>query len=801
MPRVRARSNSGSRLSIDDKRPAGEIAPRQGLKSESDPAGRSMSLLSRRGFIKSSVITAAAARYTRVSETLNQSPAKDGPAAFQSLENSDQQLRVAPEGEIFAFQNFLRVANEWHPATLPGVPLVTGPSFPLRASSISKSGSVLNCGGSASAEDLDGKSLSYRWESQISAQNLGGAYPWFRFSTKLSLPRDIRLHQASQVEPQIVVWLSTNSTMMEGQSGSWRRVLLQQPTRNSLGAWGNDLPAVYLLDQNVGIETMMFFDVSDMDWMGIHNLPRFLVYRCSSISRIHTDGTQRMGVGLVADQATGNVLPAGEVRFTYWFMQRSVPALLTEQEAVARWMEALLPIFEERLTWPKCASTWKEFATGTVANLQNRAETQIDSNGHTGLSAYVKKTSQLWEQPANNFELMTLADVLWPSLLYLRLHPSPAFQAECEKLLDDLPGFYHSDTHSVSNDFVRKENERADSWYPFENGLVKYPMIGALAGLEQVKSNFLDAFATAQKMAHDYDYLFPIYYEVANLKAQGAGTNYAIGGLYAWGALLANYLTKDQAYREEARNAIRALCTVPSDRLFHEPQELAYGALAAAELGLQDETRYLLSEQLRMFYWYSDPSQKTHDIRGMVQAAASILYPAFKENIEAILPWTGIMKRGVVIEGLLRFMDQQRRNNFSFFDQCPVDRQSVTMGFIPFENLGTLELGGQTGNVGKEIYGAGECLWMYLMFEALGQVSDREMMLVNLDLVDTHDARQFPPRQLNFVLYNPTEQSRSATLRVPPAQGTSVRWTANGNRVRETVDVPTKGILRLVADF
>lgn len=760
-----------------------------------------MSLLNRRGFIKTCVISAAGARYSRGSESLNLSFAENEPSAFTSLENGDQQLRVSPQGEIFALQNFLRVADEWHPATLPGNSPVTGPSFPLRASRISKSGAVLKCEGSASAEDLHGKSFSYGWEANISAQNPGGNCPWFRFCTTLSLARDLKLQQRSQVEPQIVIWLNTNSTLMEGQSGSWRRVLLQQPTRNSLGAWGNDLPALYLLDQNVGIETMMFFDLSDMDWMGVQNLPRFLVYRCSSISRIHTDGTQRMGVGLVADQATGDVLPAGKIRFTYWLMQRSVSALLTEQEAVARWTEALLPIFEERLAWPKCASAWRDFAAGTVANLQNKAETEVEANGHTGLSAYVRKSSQLWKQPPNNFELMTLADVLWPSLLYLRLHPSPAFQAGCDKFLDDLPGFYHADTHSISNDFVRSPKERADSWYPFENGLIKYPMIGTLAGLEQVKRNFLDAFATAKTMAHEYDYLFPIYYDVSNLRAQGAGTNYAIGGLYAWAALIATQLTKDQAYRDEARNAIRALCTVPSERLFHEPQELAYGALAAAELGLQDEAKYLLYEQLRMFYWYSDPSQKTHDIRGMVQAAASILYPAFKENVEAILPWTGIMKRGIVIEGLLRFMDQQRRNNFSFFEKCSEDRQNLTMGFIPFENLGTLELGGQTGNVGKEIYGAGECIWMYLMFEALGQVSDREMMMVNLDLLDTHDAQQFPPRQLHFVLYNPTRESRSAIIKIPPAQGASVRWSANGEPVRETINVPAHGILRMVADF
>jgi hypothetical protein len=760
-----------------------------------------MSPLNRRGFIKTCFAAAAGTRYGSPLQIPGQGVAEEGTAASASLDNGDQQLRVSREGSIFTFQNFLRVANEWRPATLPGISLVNGPSFPLRASSISKSGSVLNCGGSASAEGLDGKSFSYKWESDISAQNLGTECRWFRFSTKLTLPHDIKLQQASQVEPQIVVWLSTNSTLMEGQSGSWRRVLLQQPTRNSLGAWGNDLPALYLLDQNLGIETMMFFDVGDMDWMGTENLPRFLVYRCSGLSRIQSDGTQRMGVGLIADQATGNVLPAGEVRFTYWLMQRSMPVLLTEQEGLTRWMEALLPLFEERLTWPKCAGAWKDFAAGTLANLQNKTETEVQANGHTGLSAYVRESSRLWKQPANNFELMTLADVLWPSLLYLRLHPSPAFQSDCDKFLDDLPGFYHPDTHSISNDFVRPPKERADSWYPFENGLIKYPMIGSLAGLEQVKRNFLDAFATAQKMAHEYDYLFPIYYEVSNLKAQGAGTNYAIGGLYAWAALIANHLTSDDAYRKEARNAIRALCTVPSERLFHEPQELAYGALAAAELGLQAEAKYLLYEQLRMFYWYSDPSQKTHDIRGMVQAAASILYPAFKENVEAILPWTGMMKRGIVIEGVLRFMDQQRRNNFSFFEKCSEDRQNVTMGFIPFENLGTLELGGQTGNVGKEIYGAGECLWMCLMFEALGQVSDRELMMVNLDLLDIHDAQQFPPRRLNFVLYNPTGQSRSATLGVSVAKGTTVRWSANGKTVGEDINVPAKGILRLIADF
>src|SRR5947207_14782950 len=108
------------------------------------------------------------------------------------------------------------------------------------------------------------------------------------------------------------------------------------------------------------------------------------------------------------------------------------------------------------------------------------------------------------------------------------------------------PPFYHEDTQSISNDFERKPNERSDSWYPFENGLVKYSAIGSLAGSKEITDHFLEAFQTAQKMARQYDYLFPIYYQVSTLLAEGAGTNYAIGGLHALSAILAHRLTGEE---------------------------------------------------------------------------------------------------------------------------------------------------------------------------------------------------------------------------------------------------------------
>src|ERR1700676_4462776 len=97
-------------------------------------------------------------------------------------------------------------------------------------------------------------------------------------------------------------------------------------------------------------------------------------------------------------------------------------------------------------------------------------------------------------------------------------------------------------------------------------------MIGSLSGSKELTDHFLEAFGTAQKMAQQYNYLFPIYYQVATLRAEGAGTNYAIGGLYAWAGILAHRLTGEEHYLEEARRGGRALYTVPADRFFHNPK-------------------------------------------------------------------------------------------------------------------------------------------------------------------------------------------------------------------------------------
>src|SRR5207253_10711793 len=117
-----------------------------------------MSHLNRRGFMKTLLATAASATPAGVdfSERIAWlSPQTGTASASTNLENGDQQLRLSPVGAPLAFQNFVRVGNEWKPATLPGIPLVTGASFPLVTSYLRREGLTVACEGKATAEGLD----------------------------------------------------------------------------------------------------------------------------------------------------------------------------------------------------------------------------------------------------------------------------------------------------------------------------------------------------------------------------------------------------------------------------------------------------------------------------------------------------------------------------------------------------------------------------------------------------------------------------------------------------------------------
>lgn len=555
---------------------------------------------------------------------------------------------------------------------------------------------------------------------------------------------DVDLAAPVDVPPELILWVGPFDLMDDRQALTWRRTLVSGPTANGQGLPGNDLPAVYLYDPVRKAETVLAVDAGAMDWAP----GRLLGYRCTE--RFDERGG-RYGAGLVRT-GTAFTLSGGRHRFGWYLWQGPRQESPDAWTGAARLVEQLAPVLSVPNTTP--APSWRERAAGCVQDLADREACWVEPEGVPGLRAYVKNTSRYFgEQGRNFFELMTHMDVAAPLALYQQLQPTPQGEELLTHLLASLPRFHRPEIGWMVNSFPGGSTF-ADLWYPFENSLIKLGWLTIATADEQLRAMWQNVLGGARRLAEETGNLFPLFCETATGESRGSAPNVSVAGLYAFGNVLADQAGMGQSYADAARQALRTMRRLPLELQHHEPQQLAFAAAAAALLGERSLANDFLNAQLRQLYWFADPGAGEADVRGMFQACASLLYPAFKENVEAILPWTILLKEGVGEAALLlRIIALQRAHNQAYFDStaCP---------HIPYENLGTSELP-QRGAIGKEIYGAGEVLWLYLMTEAFGTADDPDILVVALDLLTP--ARLAHPSDPGgaFVLFNPTETARS----------------------------------------
>lgn len=545
------------------------------------------------------------------------------------------------------------------------------------------------------------------------------------------------------VAPDLILWLGPFNLMDDRQALTWRRTLVPGPTANGQGLAGNDLPAAYLYDPVRKAETVFAVDAGAMEWAP----GRLLGYRCTE--RYDGDGG-RYGVGLVR---TGGLitLTAGRHRFGWYLWQGPRQESPDAWAGVARLVEKLSPVLEIPAREP--ATPWRDRAAGVVADLADREACWVEPEGVPGLRAYVKNTSRYFgEEGRNFFELMTHMDVLAPLIPYQRLHPTRRGAAIEERLLASLPRFFRPDIGWMVNSFPGGSTF-ADLWYPFENSLIKLGWVVMATGDEQLRTMWRNVLNGARRLAEETGYLFPLFCETAGNEVRGSCPNVSVAGLFAYGNVLAWQSGLGESYRQQALTALHTMRRLPLELQYHEPQQLSFAAAAAALVGQRALAADFLNAHLRQLYWFADPGAGGADVRGMFQACASLLYPAFKENVEAVLPWTVLLRTGVGDPALLlRLIALQRQNNQAYFDgtRCP---------HIPYENLGTSELP-QRGAIGKEIYGAGEVLWFYLMTEAFGTADDPAILAVYLDLLSPAALAGRPGARGSYCLYNPTDTTR-----------------------------------------
>jgi len=133
-------------------------------------------------------------------------------------------------------------------------------------------------------------------------------------------------------------------------------------------------------------------------------------------------------------------------------------------------------------------------------------------------------------------------------------------------------------------------------------------------------------------------------------------------------------------------------------------------------------------------------------------------------------------------ELLLKFMNLGRQHSFAFFEPY-LSPPILASPFIPYENLGTSELP-QLGAIGKEIYGAGEVFWLYLLFEALAHSDAPDICTVYLDLLEAETLKAFPPARRRLIVYNPTPEARDFQVQFdhPAQQDYTVVQRSPGSR-------------------
>jgi hypothetical protein len=421
-------------------------------------------------------------------------------------------------------------------------------------------------------------------------------------------------------------------------------------------------------------------------------------------------------------------------------------------------------------------------------------------------------------------ELMAGIDVLWPMYRYLQLNPNSTREDNVTEFIVELQNYYAPTLKQTLNNPASGSTNSAehDSWYYVENSILKFGHLFKISNITALEEPYLNSLESGLEMAHNLNYLFPQFVDASTKRAtKNTNINYGTAGLLAYSLVDAYELTHDITYLEEAETALIALRGVePPYDTAYEPQEIAAGVAAAARMiqyaniigsttdFAQMAVDLFYAEEQTLYYdggkidWTFGPK----GIPGAPNPGASpwlptswrdgmhspysnprelgsggIDAPAYKENIEAIMFWADYLKNIYFYDGFkavepLKIINLNRIKNFYFFspnipDQYERSYGPVTLQYIPYEDIDYHDVRTdkedetqryKAGYNGKEIYGAGETLWNYLMFEALGESSDNKTLIINLNVFE----KDYPSARNDrkYIVFNPYDEQKTLTF-------------------------------------
>ncbi|RZJ66303.1 MAG: hypothetical protein EOO50_10245 [Flavobacterium sp.] len=242
---------------------------------------------------------------------------------------------------------------------------------------------------------------------------------------------------------------------------------------------------------------------------------------------------------------------------------------------------------------------WPEIAEKVAADLLHNKGCWTQTFGVPYLNAYVGD----YKTPS---EIMVQLAVKLPLQEYLE------WKGESHQLFDDLNSglehFYDERVKSIvrwhpaledelDNSEEQKRAMVMDSWY-LHHPLMNLARMG-LKGKEEDGKLFFDSIDFAIRVAHHFDYEWPVFYKMTTLevlKAEtkpGKGGEFDVAGSYAHVMMLAYKLSGEQKYLNEAKKAVKKLEGLGFG-IFYQANNTAFSAGVLLDLYLEtNDKKYL----------------------------------------------------------------------------------------------------------------------------------------------------------------------------------------------------------------
>ena len=232
---------------------------------------------------------------------------------------------------------------------------------------------------------------------------------------------------------------------------------------------------------------------------------------------------------------------------------------------------------------------WSSIADHALSGLHTNKGCWTVTNGTPFLNAYAADYSA----PT---EIMVQLSVLLPLHEYFEWYNKkhPVYN----DIINGLNDFYDENLHTIvrwhpdlEDKLDRSEEQKQemvmDSWY------LHHPLLNlsrlAIKGNKKAKQLFLDSIDYAIKVAHHFDYKWPVFYKMTTLeviKAEttpGKGGEQDVPGSYACMMLTAYKLTGEKRFIKEAITALKSLEGLAFD-IFYQANNTAFTAGALVEM-------------------------------------------------------------------------------------------------------------------------------------------------------------------------------------------------------------------------